>query len=166
MPTQSKPTQLTVREMTSKDRFRIKQIIDSSFSRFMGFFANLSVDEEGQVLVAETKGKVVGFTKLIEFNVGSSKYGCILWIAVDPQHRRKGVASELTKEGIQRLKKCGAEAVFASTQRRNRAALRALGGQGFRRIGFLGLQRLFSWRIFEFYRDIWLAPGEVVLVHS
>ena len=133
----------------------------------MGFFAVHSIfSDEGQVLVSEAQGTVVGFAKLIEFQVGPRKFGCILWIAVHPQFRRNGIASALTTEGIQRLKQDGAEAVFASTQRRNSGALSVFSQNGFRRMGFLELWRFFNWRVFEFYGDIWLAPGEIVFMQG
>ena len=55
--------------------------------------------------------------------------------------------------------------VFASTQRRNKAALGHLSKAGFERAGFFILWRLFKWRTFELYKNIWLAPGEVVLIN-
>jgi ribosomal protein S18 acetylase RimI-like enzyme len=152
--------------MLPKDILKLRQIIDVSFSRFMGFFAKYSLLEEGQVLVIETERAVVGFTKLIEFNVGEDKFGCVLWIAVELDFRRKGVASSLTNEGIKRLKQNGARAVFASTQRRNAGALRVFTLQGFRKTGFLDLWRLFGWRVFGFFRNIWFAPGEILLMHD
>ncbi len=156
----------TIRQATTDDRAKLKEIIDLSFPRFFRFFATHSLNSEGKVLVTETQGIISGFAKLIEFNVGARKYGCILWIAVHPSYRRRGIAFSLTNAGIDCLKKDEAQAVFASTQRRNSAALAALGKAGFKRIGFLGLWRLFDWRVFSFYRKIWFAPGEIVLMHD
>jgi ribosomal protein S18 acetylase RimI-like enzyme len=156
-----------IREATSNDNANIREIIDLSFPRFFRFFASHSVDsEEGKVLVAETQGLVSGFTKLIEFYVGGIKYACILWIAVHPAFRRRGIALTLTTAGIDALKKEGAKAVFASTQRRNAAAKGTLGKARFSHVGFLGLWRVFGWRVFSFYREIWFAPGEIVLMHD
>jgi len=156
-----------IRQMLPSDAGRLKEITSLSFSRFMGFFAIHSLfSDQGQVLVAEAEGKVAGFAKLIEFQVGNEKFGCILWIAVHPDLRRKGVASALMVEGIRLLKSAGAKSIFASAQRRNTPALNVLTWNGFRRVGFLQLRRLFSWRVFQFYSDIWLAPGEIVLMHE
>jgi N-acetylglutamate synthase-like GNAT family acetyltransferase len=109
-----------VRQAIPNDYSQIKGIIDLSFPRFYRYFAIHSVtSEEGKVLVAEIQGAIVGFAKLIEFNIGTLKCGCILWIAVHPSIRRRGVALSLTKAGVESLKGEGSHAVFASTQRRN-----------------------------------------------
>lgn len=157
----------SIRQATPNDRAKLKEIIDLSFPRFFRFFASHSVNsEEGHVLVAETQGAISGFAKLIEFTVGARMYGCILWIAVHPIYRRRGIAFSLTNSGVECLKKDGSQAVFASTQRRNSAALATLGKAGFKRMGFLGLWRVFGWRVFSFYREIWYAPGEIVLMYD
>jgi len=156
-----------IRQISPSDAGRLREIVALSFSRLMGFFAIRSLfSDEGQVLVSEAQGTAVGFAKLIEFQVGPSKFGCILWLAVHPQFRRKGVAGALVNAGTTRLKDDGARAVFASVQRRNVASLAVFSRQCFRKMGFLGLWRLFGWRAFKFYSDIWFAPGEVVLIHD
>lgn len=153
--------------MLPSDEAKLRENVALSFSRFMGFFAVHSLlSEDGQVLIADAEGEAIAFGKLIEFQIGGTKYGCVLWMGVHPEYRRNGVASALTAEGIQRLKQDGAKAVFASTQRRNVAAQNVLSRTGFRKMGFSELWRRFRGRIFEFYSDIWLAPGEVVLMHD
>ncbi len=157
----------SIRQSTSKDHITLREIIDLSFPRFFRFFADHSLmSEEGKVLVCESQGVVLGFAKLIEFCVNGCKYRCILWLAVHPEHRRKGVASDLIKAGTDNLKHDGAMAVFVSVQRRNKASLAVFALNGFRKMGFLGLCRLFGLGVFGFYRDIWFAPGEIVLMHD
>jgi ribosomal protein S18 acetylase RimI-like enzyme len=157
----------SIRQATSSDRAKLKEIIGASFPRFFRYFARHSVNsEEGKVLVTETQGVISGFAKIIEFNIGAHKYGCILWIAVYPSYRHRGMAFNLTNAGIECLKNDGVQAVFASTQRRNSAAQATLRKAGFRRMGFQGLWRAFGWRVFSFYREIWYAPGEIVLMHN
>ena len=157
-------TEFTIRQATPSDNAKLKEIIDMSFPRFFRFFATHSLYSEGKVLVCEAQGAVVCFAKLTEFHVDDNKYGRILWLAVHPEHRRKGFAAALVKAGTEWLMHEGAGAVFASVQRRNVASLAVFDREGFRRMGFLGLWRLFGWRIFEFYRKIWFAPREIVLI--
>jgi ribosomal protein S18 acetylase RimI-like enzyme len=156
-----------IREATPDDLAAIKEIIDLSFPRFFRFFAAHSVSDTKQpTILTEIDSSVVAFAKLTEFQVAARKYGCILWIAVHPHHRQKGAALALTKAGADYLKRRGAQAVFASTQRHNKAAQATLTAAEFKRIGFVGLARYFGWRVFKFYRDIWFAPGEIALILS
>ena len=156
--------QLQIREAQSKDISQLKEIIDVSFPRFFRYFAIHSVsDLREPVLVTVIEGIIAGFAKLIEFQVGGVKYGCILWIAVHPSYRHREIAFNLTNTGVNYLVKQGVRAVFASTQRRNKAALATLSKSGFKRLKFVDIWRLFGWRMFNFFGDIWLAPGEVVL---
>jgi len=156
-----------IRPEASGDASRLREIIDLSFSRFVRFFAVHSLTEEGQVLVADTPGGVaVGFAKLVEFQIGADKFGCVLWIAVHPQFRRKRIGTALVEAALERFKDAQAKAVFASVRRRNTASLEMFSTKGFRKIGFLELRRLFDWQVFRLYREIWFAPGEIVLMHS
>ncbi|HII85352.1 TPA: GNAT family N-acetyltransferase [Candidatus Bathyarchaeota archaeon] len=158
---------LKIRQATPTDQRAVKRIIDSSFPKFFRFFALRSVNsEEGKVLVVQDQTAVAGFAKLICLQVASRKCGCVLWLAVHPNCRRKGVASSLVKAGVEDLQRNGAILVFASVTRRNNASLGTFGKEGFRRIGFGGLWQLFGWRIFRFYSGIWYAPSEIVLMYS
>ncbi len=157
----------SVREALPSDRKRLREIITLSFPRFFRFFASHSVDsKDGRVLVLEVQSTVAGFAKLIDFQVGGGKYGCILWVAVYPRYRRIGIALNLMKAGADILKKEGVQAVFASTQWRNNAAKATLIKAGFGQVGFLGVWRVFGWRVFSFYREIWYAPGEIVFMKN
>jgi ribosomal protein S18 acetylase RimI-like enzyme len=159
--------ELRIREAKSNEWPRLKEVIDLSFPRFFRYLANHSVlDLDAPVLVGDIESAIAGFVKLIDFNVGHAKYGCILWIAVHPTYRRRGIALALTTAGVGYLKEHGSGAVFASTQRGNKGALATLGKAGFERMGFLALWRLFGWRLFGFYSDIWYAPTEVVLMRG
>jgi ribosomal protein S18 acetylase RimI-like enzyme len=158
--------EFTLRQMAPSDINNLKQVIDRSFPRFFRFFASQSLHTEGQVFLSEIQGKAVGFVKLIDLHVGSDKFGCILWLAVHPQYRRKGIADALIKTGTERLMQESAKAVFSSVQGRNLASLTVFSKSGFEKMGFLDLWKLFSWRVFKFYDDIWYAPGEIVLMHK
>ncbi len=116
------------------------------------------------MLVNEVEGTVAGFAKLTQFIIAGDKYGCILWLATHPDFRKTGIGTQIVQAGKEKLRQQGARAVFASAQRSNAGSLATLGRAGFRRIGFLGLWKVFGWRVFSFYRKIWFAPGEVVLM--
>lgn len=155
-----------IHQATQTDLKKVKVIINASFPRFFRYFAWHSVsDLEEPTIVLEYDGVIAGFAKLTEFQIDAESFGCILWVAVSPEYRRKGVAYSLTKASVEQMNAQGVKTVFASTQRRNRGALGALGKSGFERIGLFGLWRMFRWHIFAFYSAIWYAPGEVVLIH-
>ena len=156
----------TIREAKTSDRAKIKEVIDLSFPRFFRYFATHSLNSEGKTLVAESQNSIAGFAKLITFQIADTKYSCVLWLATHPTFRRRGFAAALVTTGIEKLKAEGAHAVFASVSRRNKASLAVFDKAGFGRMGFLGLWRLFGWRIFEFYRDIWFVPTEIALMHG
>ena len=156
---------LVIRQALPEDDVRLKAIVDSSFPRFFRYFALHSLQsEEGAVLVAQADGAVAGFAKLIWFKIKNEQFGCILWLAVDPNMRKKGYATTLVGAGTKYLKSHGSKAVFASVQRKNKASLATFKKEGFARIGFLGLWRMFGRNVFSFYGDIWFAPGEVALI--
>ena len=160
-------TILKVRRAEQTDRVRLKEIVDLSFPRFFRFFAHHSLNSpEGKTLICEYDGDRVGFTKLTDFDIDKLRYGCILWLAVHPDYRRKGVASTLVQASMENLKQEKTERVFASVQRRNKASLATLSKAEFERVGFRGLWRIFGWRILVFYHSIWYVPGEVVLMHA
>ncbi len=156
-----------IRQAESRDKMMLEEIIRLSFPRFFRFFASKSItSQEGQVLVSELEEIVVGFVKLIDFYVAKHKHGCILWIAVHPNYRQKGIASGLVQAGVEDLKHAGVEAIFASVQRKNKASLATFSKKGFRHMNFIALWRLFGWYIFRFYRAIWYAPSEIVLMYN
>lgn len=155
----------TIRKATSNDRQRIKEIIDKSFPRFYRYFSSHSVDSgKGGVLVCEESGVVVGFARLTEFTVGGDGFGCVLWLAVHPDFRCRGYASDLVKAGVDWLNKHGARAVFASAGQGNVGSISTFEGVGFKRVGFFVLRRFFGWGVFSFYVKIWFFPSEVVLM--
>jgi N-acetylglutamate synthase-like GNAT family acetyltransferase len=86
-----------IRQANPNDFPKIKQVIDLSFPRFYRYFASHSASDLSEpVLVSEIDGAVAGFAKLIDFHVGNSKYGCILWIAVHPAYRHRFIALALS----------------------------------------------------------------------
>ena len=155
-----------VTEASEEDKSKIKEIIQKSFPRFFRYFAVHNLNSNGQILVSRKDQTSVGFAKLIWFQIGSRQFSCILWLAVHPDFRHKGIAASLVGAGTKYLKTHGSEAVFASVMHNNVASLVTFKKEGFIIIGFRGLWKLFGWRIFSFYREIWFVPSEFVLMHS
>jgi GNAT superfamily N-acetyltransferase len=156
----------TVRNSIQGDKASLEEIVGLSFPMFFRFFASGSLNSEGLVLVGEADGKVVGFAKLIEFKLSGERFGCVLWLAVHPDFRRRTVATGLVETGTIHLLRHGARAVFASTQRGNVGSLATFAEACYEQVSFLDLWRIFGWRVFSLYRKIWYAPGEIVLMYK
>ncbi|MCW4024120.1 MAG: GNAT family N-acetyltransferase [Candidatus Bathyarchaeota archaeon] len=158
---------LLIRQAQPQDDSALKTIVDASFPRFFRFFALHSLQsKDGNTLLGEAKGSTVGFAKLIWFTIKDEQYGCILWLAVHPTQHRKGYATTLVNAGTKYLQAHGSKAVFASATRGNTASLATFSKEGYSKIGFLGLWRRVGFRVFKFYRAIWFAPSEIVLVKA
>ena len=159
-------SEFQIRHAVAADLTQVQAIIDQPFPRFFRFFARRSVsDPNATVIVSHIDNVVAGFAKLINFKVGHTPFGCILWIAVHPTYRRKGIALNLTHTGVDHFKTQGVQTVFASTQRGNKAELAVLDKYGFRPVGFASLWRVFGWRVLNFYWHIWFVPREVVFTY-
>lgn len=157
-----------ITDASEQDKDGLKEIIQQSFQRFFRHFATHSLKTAGHIIVSRKNQDQtpVGYAKLTWFKIGSKQFGCILWLAVHPDFRRKGVAASLVAHSTEYLKTHGAQAVFASVKHSNIASLSTFKKEGFICVDFWGLWRFFGWRIFSFYWKIWFILGEFVLMHS
>jgi ribosomal protein S18 acetylase RimI-like enzyme len=67
-------------------------------------------DTDDVFLVAEEKGKITGFILAYGKDIHrpyKNKYGCIVYLVVLSEFRRKGIATKLYSECMERLKKMG-----------------------------------------------------------
>jgi ribosomal protein S18 acetylase RimI-like enzyme len=84
-------------------------------------------------LVAELDDKVVGFAlgTLLEKRMSAWTYGYLLWLGVDPDVARKGVAATLFERMTDLFIKMGARMIMVDTDAENEAALSFFRSQGF-----------------------------------
>jgi len=70
--------------------------------------------EYAEIFVAEAEGKVVGYI-MMEYPVSEkwAKIAYIGWIAVDPEHQRKGYGSKLIRAGEESARKRGMRRLYA-----------------------------------------------------
>lgn len=92
--------------------------------------------------------------------------GNILWLAIHPKFRRKGIASSLIDHSIEYFKKYKVNIIYVSVKRDNISALNLFQRKGFRKINFHKLIKIYSYKIIEFYLKMRIAPREIVLVKS
>jgi len=84
-------------------------------------------------LVGELDGEVVGFAlgTLLEKRMSSWTYGYLLWLGVDPDVSRKGVAARLFAAMTDLFIKLGARMIMVDTDAENEPALSFFRSQGF-----------------------------------
>jgi ribosomal protein S18 acetylase RimI-like enzyme len=84
-------------------------------------------------LVAELDERVVGFAlgTLLEKRGSAWTYGYLLWLGVDPDVARKGVAARLFERMTDLFIKLGARMIMVDTDAENEAALSFFRSQGF-----------------------------------
>ena len=158
---------LIIRQATKEDLFKITEITHNSFPWFLRCFAIHSLlSNKGSVIVGKKKKSIVGYAKLIVFQIKGNKYGCILWLAVDPSFQRRGFASQLVEAGTNILQESGVKSVFACIQRRNKASLSTFIKKGYVPLNFNSILFMFGSCIIIFYNAIWFAPGEIVMIQS
>ncbi len=78
-------------------------------------------------LVAESRGKLIGFTLGTLMLPDPSRknvsaYGWLLWIGVSPKHQRNGVAAKLADKLSRRFKEAGAGFVLVNSDETNSPA--------------------------------------------
>jgi ribosomal-protein-alanine N-acetyltransferase len=117
-------------------------------------YEGLAADPRGLILVAESKARmvpeIVGFSAFYRIENESE-----LWnIAVEPRHRRKGVARALLREARRRLSESGVHRLFLEVRESNRPAVE--------------LYRAFGFALLGRRKDYYLNPKEdaLVLVHK
>ena len=122
---------IKIRKFTPNDMERLKEIEEASI-KFLTPLSSLlyfyEIDPEG-FLVAETDGKIIGY---VIGNMQNDLEGHILAIAVDPNHKRQGVGTQLMRAIINRLKDNGAARVRVELKLYNTNAKKFYSNLGFK----------------------------------
>jgi ribosomal protein S18 acetylase RimI-like enzyme len=152
-----------VRQAESRDTDAMEEICRLSFDGLYGYFAIRSLRFSDHILVNKDGQKVVGFAVLKSVHIGKRMLGNILWLAVHPELRRKGVASGLIEASMGYFKDHGIYSVYVSVRKSNSAALFSFERKGFIRLDFHELLKLYGHRVLEVYSKLHIVPGEIVL---
>jgi [ribosomal protein S18]-alanine N-acetyltransferase len=117
-------------------------------------YEQLAADPRGMILVAESEARmlpeIVGFSAFYRMDRESE-----LWnIAVEPGHRRQGIARALLREACRRLSDLGVHRLFLEVRESNLPAVE--------------LYRAFGFDLLGRRKDYYLNPKEdaLVLVHK
>jgi len=155
------------RDARREDRATLEEIIQKSFRHgIYTFFARRSLKSAPKVIVSEMHGKVAGFAEPKVVRIGARTIGNILWIAVHPDYRRRGVATALVDECVRYLSENRAGDVFISVEPNNLPAFELFESRGFRKVRPDEIGKTFGLRRMSFYSKLLIAPHEVVLVRS
>lgn len=89
--------------------------------------------ESEYILVAESDGKVVGFAMgtIIEKARSAWNYGHLLWLGVDPEYARRGIAGQLFDRFREIMEEAGIRMLMVDTQADNMPAVRFFRRKGF-----------------------------------
>lgn len=100
---------------------------EENVARFREFVTMLHKEDKNQILVAELDGKLIGYTisrKQVDFPLETTyKWAVITDLFIHPEHRRKGIATELLQRNIQYLKSSGVTHVRINVLQNNKVAI-------------------------------------------
>jgi len=84
------------------------------------------------ILVAEEKKKIVGFTWVTFISYGISRFGYIEELFVKKDFRNRGIGTSLVKKTMKKMKKLKVDALFVTTGRKNKNAIKLYKDLGFK----------------------------------
>ncbi|MCC6004078.1 MAG: GNAT family N-acetyltransferase [Thermofilum sp.] len=114
---------LEVRFATRRDLEEARQILRRSFTGSYRFWSELLLGRL-DTLVAVADGKVVGVAEIYTtISRKRGKIGVISFIAVDPEHRGRGVGKRLVLEAERVFREQGCGFSAASTRHDNKASI-------------------------------------------
>ncbi|MDG6916507.1 MAG: GNAT family N-acetyltransferase [Nitrososphaerota archaeon] len=155
---------IEVVEVPGGSREDLEFILDESFEGLYLRHAKRTLKEIGVVRVARSPEGPVG---LIMVKAVEEKAGYVYYVAVATAHRRKGLASLLLKDALERFKAAGVEDVYASVEEDNVPSARLFLSHGFARTSFAEVAKRFGMlRAVNMYRVMMVVPGEVLLHKS
>jgi len=120
--------------------------------RLVGFSDQYPAKNSG--FVWEENGQIIGNLSLIPSTKGGRRVVVIANVAVHPDHRRRGIAHELTQRALQTLRQQGETEAWLQVRDDNPPAI-----QLYRRSGFSEQALRTTWRICPRDRSPWLVPA-------
>jgi len=141
------------------ERLRLEPILEESFEGWYLRHSRSTLYVIPTVRVAEVDGKAVGLAMLKSLEAG---VGYVYYIAVARASRRLGLGGRLLDDALEHFRGLGAEAVYASVENEEAAAL--FGSKGFVKTHFGEVVSTYGLlRALGMYRSMLVVPGEVLL---
>jgi len=111
-------------------------VSEENVARWQKFVMKVHEEDEKQILVAEIAGKIVGYVSFLnraEFPLETRyTWASINELYVHPDHRRKGIATELMKQAFKHLKSKGVTHVRLNVMTENHATIELYWKLGFK----------------------------------
>ncbi|MBZ4644392.1 MAG: acetyltransferase, family [Deferribacteraceae bacterium] len=132
---------MNIRKITLKDLPQIHRLGEKVFTlkNYPNLYrvwdesevAEFFVNNRQSCFVAEDKGKVAGFILSYVVQKKHIKYGYLVWLCVDEEYEKQGLASKLFDEFKEFMKNEGIRTVFVDVEKSNERALGFFRGKGF-----------------------------------
>jgi len=156
----------TTRYAEEHDMRALKEICRISFDSLYGYYASQSLTSSNHILVSDVEGTVAGFVELKIIHINNDMLGNILWLAIHPKFRRKGIASALIDASIDYFRKNGINIVYVSTRIDNLSALALFQRKGFLKIELRRLLKIYGYKVMEFYLKMHISPREIIFTKT
>ncbi|MDX2229495.1 MAG: GNAT family N-acetyltransferase [Leptolyngbyaceae cyanobacterium bins.349] len=140
-PKPGEPLPITVRDMDINDLAPVYHLGEQLFTSDLYPFIYRTWDQWEVIglyntdpeycLVAESDGKLAGFVLGTIINKATWTYGYVLWLGVNPEFQRRGVADNLVDRLVERMIDDGARFMMADTDPENAPAVKFFTRKGF-----------------------------------
>ncbi len=140
---------MRIRKATKKDKGSISELyyklhpIEEKENKEKGLLVPIEKSIIKPVLlIAEEKGKIIGFIWAHFIQYGFFKYGTLDELFVEKRFRSQGIGRKLVEEAVRRLQRMKTKMILVGTEKKNKKAVRL-----YRKVGFkLGKNSLwFYW---------------------
>ncbi|HYA10386.1 MAG TPA: GNAT family N-acetyltransferase [Thermoplasmata archaeon] len=148
---------VTVADLEDADRERAVPVLRDGFVGIYRWHAKRTLRDVPTVRAAELGGEVVGVSLLDRL---LPEVGYVYYIAVLSPHRRRGVASLLLDDALERFRAGPVEVVYAAVREENLPSRRLFEGRGFRSVERKGT----GWR--DGGLGAWGLRSRMLLVHG
>ncbi|BAI80244.1 acetyltransferase, GNAT family [Deferribacter desulfuricans SSM1] len=92
------------------------------------FFVN---DKESCFVAVDEKNEIAGFILSYIIHKASIRYGYLVWLCIDKQYEKQGIASILFDKFLEHMKKNDVETVIVDVEKSNEKALNFFRNKGF-----------------------------------
>ena len=110
----------------------IHELLELSFSRIYAHFAKRSFSTLSQSVAAVEGAEIIGVINYRVFELKEVKIGYLYYLAVHPDHRRKGVGKSLILQAIDSIRaEIGPSEIYAAVEKKNKPSKELIKQTGF-----------------------------------